>query len=314
MSINARATSGALVSNGATTTGKICMLALDPNSSDGIHIQGNNQIKYIDCWGHTNSTMGTAINAAGNSGSTAVGLGHCAVGGASVTTQYSPAVTTGCQNVPDPFATVSAYSTTASYVPNFALPTVGSTCKSTNLNLKKGTYTLDPGRYCGGISIQAQAKVTLNPGIYIIDNGQFLVQSGSNLSGSNVMFYFTGAASRMTIIGGGVINLKGRSTGSTYAGFLFIAHPNANTDGESNIQGGGIMTLEGVLYMPRQRIEVSGNGHVNGSTNYFAMVAKDFYFRGNGDFFFKKHAGGTNIPDVMPNMPVATERSSILSN
>ena len=297
----------------ATNPGKICLLALDPSSSDGIHIQGDNDIKYLDCWAHTNSKMGTAINANGSQ-ATAVGKGHCAVGGSSVPhNNFSPVVKAGCQAVADPFATVSAYHPTATYTSTFTAPSIPSTCTANNLNLKKGSYTLNPGRYCGGIALQAQAKVTLNPGIYIIDNGTLLVQSGSSMSGSNVLFYFSGTNARMTLIGGGVMNLKGRTAGSTYQGFLFIAHPNANRDGASNIQGGGTMNLEGVLYMPRQRIEVSGNGHVNGSTQYFGMIAKDFYFRGNGEFFLKKHGGSANVPDIMPDMPADMTRSPYLN-
>ena len=69
-------------------------------------------------------------------------------------------------------------------------------------------------------------------------------------------------------------------------------------------QGGGTMNLEGMLYMPTQRIEVSGNGNVNGSSPYFAMVAKDFYFRGNGTFKMSKSTGGASAADIVPNLPV----------
>jgi Flp pilus assembly protein TadG len=284
---------------------KVCLLALDPNSADGIHVQGTNDVNYTGCWGHTNSTQATAINGTGNAA--VVGTGHCAVGGASVSgNNYSPVATTGCATIPDPFATVGAYDLTASYVPAFTPPAIATTCKSQNLSMKKGTYTLDPGRYCGGINMQAQANVTLNPGVYIIDNGLLNVQSGSSISGTNVVLYFSGANARMTIIGGGTVNLKGRNSGSSYEGFLAIAHPDAYRGLASNIQGGGTFNLEGMLYMPTQRIEVSGNGNVNGSSPYFAMVAKDFYFRGNGTFNLKKYAGNTALPDKTPELPAAT--------
>lgn len=314
MTITAASTAGARVIQTTTTPGKVCMLALDPTSADGIHIQGDNDIKYIDCWAHTNSAMGTAINADGSQAS-AVGLGHCAVGGSSVPhNNFSPAVLTNCKTVADPFAEVGAYDTLRTYKANFTLPSVSDSCTATNLNLKKGTFTLNPGRYCGGISIQAQATVTFNPGIYIIENGEFLVQSGSNVTANNVLFYLPPGTAKFTVIGGGTVNMTGRTTGSSYAGFLIIAHPNANRDGESNIQGGGTMKLQGVIYAPRQTIEVSGNGHVNGTSNYFAMVAKNFYFRGNGEFHFKKHNGSTTVPDIMPMMPFETRRESYVSN
>ena len=150
------------------------------------------------------------------------------------------------------------------------------------------------------MSLQAQAKVTLSPGIYIIDNGELNVQSGANLTGSNVLFYFTGASAHMTLIGGGTVTLKGRAQSSSYASFLFIADANAWQGNASNIQGGGSLTLEGVLYMPTQTILVSGNGDVNGTSTYFAMVAKDFNFKGNGTFNLIPASSSTSLKDIMP--------------
>ncbi len=301
---------GDVVSNDAP--GKICLLALDPQSDDGIHLQGGNEVKYPDCWAHTNSTKSTAINAVGDRAK-AEGAGHCAVGGYTQTHDtFSPRPTAGCREVKDPFANVGAYGN-QTYSPTFTPPTLAVTCKASNLNLKKGAFTLDPGRYCGGINVQAGARVTFNPGIYYIDNGEFNVQSGASATGSNVMFYLAGPASRMQLIGGGTVDLKGRSKSASYQGFLVIQHPDANRGGESNIQGGGTFKIQGVVYMPTQRIEVSGNGDVNNTgIDVFGMVAKDFYFRGNGVFNAKKHSGAGVLPDIMPTMPVNGIRKTVL--
>ena len=282
---------------------KICLLALDPANANGIHIQGNNNVNYTGCWAHTNSTLATAINSNGNS-ATAVGDGHCAVGQYSdPLNDFTPTPQAGCQTVADPFATVSAYATSGTYTPTFTPPTLDSSCKSSNLNLKKGTYTLDPGRYCGGININAQATVTLNPGIYYMDNGTLNVQSGASLSGTNVLFYFKGDSATMTIIGGGTVSLKGRLSTSSYAGFLFIAAPGTSNTQVSNIQGGGTFNMEGLLYMPKQTVYVTGNGDVNGSSKLFGMIAKNFDFRGSGTFKFTKLASGAVVPDILPTEP-----------
>lgn len=296
-----------------STAQKACLLALDPASADGIHIQGSNQIKYTDCWAHTNSTLATAING-NSSSSSAVGLGHCAVGNWSDPhSSYSPKPKAGCAAVADPYANVSAYSAN-SYEAKFTLPTKAATCKANNLNLKKGTFALDPGRYCGGMTIMAGATVTLKPGVYYLDNGILDVKSGASLTGDDVLFYLQGTNSRFEIIGGGNVSLTGRQAGSTYEGFVLIAHPDANPMGESNIQGGGTFKLEGMLYAPKQRIEVSGNGDVNGgAVNFFGMVAKDFYFRGNGVFNLKKHGGGS-LPDIMPMITPVQTRTTVLTN
>ena len=296
-------TASPAVSTSTAATGRICLLGLDPTSTDGIHIQGANVVSYPGCWGYTNSTQDTAINANG-ARATATGVGHCAVGKVSApANNFSPTPTAGCPAVSDPFAKISYYAVSGVYTPTFSKPQISDTCTATNLNMKKGSYALAPGRYCGGFSLQAQATVTLSPGIYIIDNGVLNVQSGSSLSGSNVLFYFSGGGASMTIIGGGTINLKGRSASSSYPSFLFIADT-ANVGGISNIQGGGTLNLEGVLYMPTQTILVSGNGDVNGSSAYFGMVAKNFNFQGNGKFNLTVTNAATTLTNIMPSVSV----------
>lgn len=299
------AKNGYEVSPGSSDLGKACLIALDPSSDVGLHIQGDNDLKFEECWSYVNSTKPTAINANGSQ-ATAVGEGHCAVGGLDIPhNNYSPAPRAQCVPIADPFATVSAYDPAQAYQSTFTAPSVPSGCKSDKLNLKKGTFTLEPGRYCGGINLQAQAKVTLQPGIYFIDNGTLNVQSGSTLQGENVLIYLTGANAKIQLIGGGTVNLKGRQTGSSYTSFLVIQHPNANRNGISNIQGGGSFNLEGVVYMPTQQIEVAGNGDINGNTRYFGMIAKDFYFRGNGKFYLKTKDGvfPTAYSEIMPDVP-----------
>ena len=283
-----------------TANDRVCLLALDPNAVNGFKSQGTPQVDYTGCWAHTNSTTATAVDGGGSA--VVTGDGTSAVGGvtAAANAVYTPAPSDGAAAVADPFAIVGAYAGSAGYQPKFTPPTVPSTCKASNLNLKKGTFTLQPGRYCGGINLQAQANVTFEPGVYIVDNGIFNTQSGSSVRGSNVLFYFRGANARMTIIGGGTVDLKGRQFGSSYEGFLMIAHPDAWRNGTSNIQGGGSFHMEGMVYMPTQNMLITGNGDSNASSQFFAIVAKSFEFRGNGIFRYKPHDSGSNMPDIMP--------------
>ncbi len=293
-----------------TSNGKACILALDPSATIGIQAQGTPTVNYIGCKAHTNSTSATAISGSGSGA--VVGAGHTAVGGIS-TDVFSPTPTGGANAVADPFATVGAYAAApAIYTPTFTPPTVDSSvaCKQTNLNLKKGTFTLEPGRYCGGMTIMAGATVTLEPGVYIVDNGSFTVQSGASVSGSNVMFYYYGAAARMSVIGGagGTVSLSGRTTGNSYAGFLMIQHPDASRGDDSNIQGGGDFKAQGMMYFPTQRLLVTGDGSAtqNSNSQFFAMVAKSFRFQGNGVFNLKNYDAASNMPDLLPDLTVTT--------
>ena len=92
-------------------------------------------------------------------------------------------------------------------------------------------------------------------------------------------------------------------TSSSYAGFLFIAAPSSSSTQVTNIQGGGTMNMEGMLYMPKQTVYVTGNGAVNASTKLFGMVAKNFDFQGNGTFKFSTLTSGATVPDILPTEP-----------
>lgn len=313
---------------------KVCILALDPgNDVKGIAAQGTPTINYANCWAHTNSTMvgGSPSSGAiqGGGSGTVTGAGHGAVGGLStnVVGVYSPAAVGNQAVIADPFATNAggAYATSGTYTTSFTAPAIPSSCTGgTGLKLQKGTFTIYPGKYCNNLSIMAGATVNMMPGDYIIENGAFDVQSGATLTGNGVTLYFNQTNfshnkydTYFQVIGGGTVNLVARSTGWTTAensrkGFLIIMHPNANKDGTSRIQGGGILKMEGMVYAPRQNIKITGNGDTqaasNANSDMFALVAKSFEFDGNGVFNLKKKGATTSLPDIVP-----TKQTTVLS-
>jgi hypothetical protein len=64
-----------------------------------------------------------------------------------------------------------------------------SSCTYNNLGtISGGSYTVSPGTYCGGITIN-NATITFSAGLYIIADG--LTTNGSTLIGSGVTLYFT---------------------------------------------------------------------------------------------------------------------------
>ncbi|MEZ5923673.1 MAG: pilus assembly protein TadG-related protein [Hyphomicrobiaceae bacterium] len=290
--------------------GKVCMLALDPDATYGITAQGSKEIDLGNCWAFVNSDSSTSVHEVGNSYSFESG-GVCTVGLDDVTHgNFDPAPRESCADpMADPFASTSAYPNASAWVPKTAMPTVPAACTNNGLNLKKGTYALSPGHYCGGIKLQAQAKVTFNPGIYVIDNGKLQTSSGSQLTGSNVVFYLydsnTGDNNypMLDIGSGSTVNLVGRHSGSSYQGFLVMQNA-AHGEGQTSIvQGGGTFNMEGVLYLPTQKLELGGNGDMNGSSHYFMAVAKEYELRGSGHLHVKDHDGFSPLPNLTPDLP-----------
>jgi hypothetical protein len=296
------------------TWGNICLLALDPDTSVGIDVQGSKTAELGTCWAYSNSDSDFSVDSTGNSYTFNSG-GVCAAAlldaEAIDHNNFNPSVREGCDQIDDPFANVGAYPSAASWDPTFTLPTVSNTtCTANGLSLKKGTYTLNPGQYCGGLEAKAQAKVTFNPGVYIVTDGAFKAWSGAQLTGTNVLFYLYDRSSAANtsspifeIQGGATVSLTGRHAGSSYEGYLLIQNALAATGSTSTIQGGGTFNMEGVLYLPTQKLEMGGNGSMNGSSHYFMAVAKSFYIYGSGTLTVKDHDGSSPLPDITPEMP-----------
>lgn len=270
------------VDNGAVT----CLLALNPTVDQGLHLQGINKLSDQNCWAWVNSTSGSSIYATG--AATATAQGFCTAGGVVGADHFLPAPYTGCDPIADPFAAKFA---------GYSPP--GGPCLATNLVLKSGTYSLQPGTYCGGLSLKPHATVTFQPGLYVIKDGPLVFQGQSTASGTGVSFYFTGSNTSLQLLGGGNASLRAPASGDL-ASFLFIQDPASNPSTSTVIQGGGSVTLEGVLYAPTWVVNIGGNGQVNQNAPYWAMVADSFRMEGNGTLNIRSNASAIGLPSIMP--------------
>lgn len=287
LTIVARALASSKASNGASA----CMVALSPTSSDALHIQGVNQLQADGCWAWVNSSSSLSMNGIGTSMATSAGF--CTAGGISGADHFSPAPLSGCDTMADPFA-------------GLALP-APEACTATNLNLSNGNFTLNPGTYCGGMVLRPRANVTFNPGLYIIKDGPLRVQGQAIAMGDGVVFVFTGPGAILQVLGGGSVNFRAPAADAAgvgdLQGFVFVQDKATTTAGATTtIQGGGSVTIEGLVYMPTYRVDIAGNGDINQNSRYFAMVADNFYLRGNGKLTLKVDAAAANLPDRMPKI------------
>jgi Flp pilus assembly protein TadG len=272
--------------------GVACLLALNPTSNDGLHLQGINKLSEQNCWAWVNSTSSSAINAVG--ASTGMAQGFCSAGGVVGAEHFAPAPFTQCDPLQDPFA-------------NMRAPASGG-CVAKNLELKNGDYTLNPGTYCGGLMLKPQASVTFSPGLYIIKDGVFEVQGQASATGNGVVFVFAGSGSQLIVRGGGNIDFTappaGASSVGDLAGFLFFQDQFATDWGVTTIiQGGGSVKMQGILYMPTWRVDIGGNGDINQTTKHWAMIADSFYMEGNGKLYIRVDPAGSGQPDILPKIP-----------
>jgi hypothetical protein len=238
-------------------------------SACGINVNG--AISYTGS-GHINTG---SINANGNI--TDTGSGNITASGSILyngtyhntgSGHVSPAPTTGATAVTDPFASLPS-------------PSVGG-CNHTNYSYTGSTNTtVNPGVYCGGMSITGSGNVTFTTGTYIMQGGGFNYTGSGNLSGTNVMFYNTGnvtyTVSPVKITGSGNINFSAPNSGS-YQGILFYQDRSVTYASANSITGSGNVS-SGTFYFPTTELDYTGSGNAA----YQALVASVVKITGSGN-------------------------------
>jgi hypothetical protein len=252
---------------------RVCVIGLDDSA----------KISAEDCSVHANSRHPTAIRS--EQGATIVSLRTCTAGGfKGGSANFRPAVpVTDCPKTPDPLA-------------GRPPPQVGP-CKHTNLVVPAGLRTLQPGTYCGGLTLKPGAIVWLNPGVYVIKDGPLhigpplLSVSVAGLAtvsilpavmkGSHVGFYFTGnvpaekdgSISAMRLMKESVVELTAPKDGPM-AGLLLNEDRNAPVNRRYEVVSDSARRLVGTIYLPRGIFSVSANQSVADKSEYTAVVTR----------------------------------------
>jgi hypothetical protein len=239
-----------------------CILALNRSVEKALLLTGGAQYVAEGCVLHSNSSSSVSLlvdnNAAVKAG------GYCAAGKASTPPNLAPPARSYCEPMLDPFR-------------NLAAPAAGS-CVATNLEVTpKQTVTLNPGTYCGGLTIKGTA--TLQPGVYVL-SGALTVASQASITGAGVMFYLTGATAGFTIQAGATIALSAPTAGD-YAGILLFQDRLANPGFTNTFAGDSATKISGSIYTPTQKVRVAGSSGVSQDVPFLPIVADQIEITGN---------------------------------
>lgn len=272
----ARAVSGQVSIFGA------CIYALDPAAQNSLVVTGNASVT-SGCGVWVNSSNSKAVQVTGNACLTAQSGNINIVGSDSGSNScVSPAAVTTL-SFTDPLASIPAPSWSGCDTVNFSATT------------DMTATPLNPGVYCGGITLSGNGKVKLNPGTYVLNGGGLNVSSSNvSLTGTGVMFYNTGDATHafqpISVSGGATISLSAPTSG-TYNNMLFFedrAFGSASTNntfaGSSNIQ------VSGALYFRNSQLTYSGGSSTNNKS--VGIVADKVAF--SGDAFIKDGINGAS--------------------
>ncbi len=227
-----------------------CILALDKSASGAVTFTGSSSATLESCNVHSNSTANDAVTVIGSG----VVSTPCisAVGEVSYTSGLTMDTCVApieyADAVDDPFAGVPD-------------PSTSDPCEPTNTFAgPPGTaYTIDAGRYCGGLSIKR--NVTMNPGVYVVDGGSFTIESSGEVFGAGITLYLTNGAT-VSIAGTADVDISAPTTGD-YAGVLFFvdrSEPNAT----HIFNGASGSRLDGAIYAASGHVVVAGTSTVGG--------------------------------------------------
>lgn len=205
---------------------------------------------------------------------------------------YSTTPVTDSPASPDPLAGVPA-------------PSVPSGCTYNTLTVSGGAPALSPGVYCGGLHITNAATVTLLPGVYVIKDGSFIIDSGSTISGTGVGFYLTATppASGSTIpniyFGSDThISLVAPTTGAM-AGMLFFEDRALPAGALHAILSNDARNLLGTIYLSRGFLGVAAGQPVADKSAYTIIVANAILLYGGPELVLNTNYSATTVP--VPN-------------
>jgi hypothetical protein len=256
----------------------ICVLALNRTSPKSVEVYGNAELDIDLCALQTNSSSGQGLRVYGNQ--SAISATQVGVTGNYTGSNFTPAPITGTEPVDDPYS-------------NLPVPEPGP-CIDAAAKLSKATATLDPGTYCGGLEIKAGAHVTLNPGIYVMLDGQFKVNSGAEVTGEEVLIALVGKDSYIYLLSNAHVKLTSPHFG-TYKNIQFMSDRDVSkskfNEEWTTILSGARLEYDGVAYLPEQNFWVSGTGQqavIVASSPSMIMVADKIWVQGNAKVEVKR--------------------------
>jgi Flp pilus assembly protein TadG len=162
-----------------------------------------------------------------------------------------------------------------------------------------GTVTLNPGRYCSGLTVTGNKNVTLRSGTYVVSASGINFNGTGTISGNGVTLYVRAAGGVVAInnipAGSQTLLLRAPTVGAL-AGILFYQDRGNNQT--ANIDGNGTSRLEGALYFPAARLNLADTGSL---AAYTLAVAKSLSLSGtvNLGSNFSTLPGGSPIKNAV---------------
>lgn len=299
------------VARTASDAGSIgaCIYALNPTASAALEINGTNMNLSTACSAVVESNdpsafkMNSSVQVQMTNGAQVGVVGNWFIsGGAALinSTTGKPESPVNIKSFTDPLASVTAPTP----------QTVTGGVQGTNMSIKSNNTalntSLNPGVYCGGLTVNStNGTLTLNAGTYVLAGGGLSI-TGGTVVGSGVTFYNTtggstwgcsgnGNAQPVTINGGANVTLSATTQANSSSGILFFEDRGIHTNGDT-INGNATSSFDGALYFVNDQLTFAGTNATNG---YLVIVADTIKINGNSNLG-NDYKTLTNIYTIAP--------------
>ena len=260
--------------------GRVCVIGLHESEAGTITLDSNAILTAATCGVYSNSTSADGVSS--NSNAVLTSELTCSAGGYDGKAyNFAPPPVTDCPKIPDPLASRPA-------------PPVGR-CDYKNREVIDKRTNLHPGVYCGGLFIDGNSDVRLNPGVYVIKDGEFRVDSNSKIRGTEVGFYLLGADSVFRFSSNAVVDLSAPVDGPL-AGILFFEDRSAPLGRAHEIFSNYARNLVGTVYLPRGRFVIDADTPVADLSAYTAIIALKVELYSGPNLVLNTDYGLTDVP------------------
>ena len=261
--------------------GVACMIALDSDKK-GIEVKGKAEIDLIGCGAQSNSVDKEALKIDGDVRMTTGGI--CVSGRVKVKgkADITPEPIEYCPPHPDPMV-------------GFLAPEIGA-CTDNEVEYRDQQITLTPNRvFCGGLKIEGKTRVTLQPGLYIIDNGKLEIDDQGVLEGDGVTILLHGEKAEFDIKGEASLRLTAPTSGDL-KGILIAQDEGGNKDNKWDSKESSELT--GVIYLPDGKFTSKIEANITGTDACFVLIANQIKMDGNSKM--EIDLTGTSCRQILP--------------
>ena len=236
------------------------IIVLDPYSKGALTLTGNAEAIVVGAGVVVDSNNAQAAITTGNGDATAPSFDITGVPGISTSGggAFHGTTSSGVPPTPDPLKYLPEPVRTSLPIANGGQPIHLSG------SIPSSGVTLYPGVYNGGIQITSQSTgtVTLQPGLYYMYGGGFILSSKATVVANGVMIYNDPLLSSdvVSLAGGSNVRISPITTG-IYKGITIFQRRSATQT--LDITGSGNMAISGTFYAAHALAKLSGQGDNN---------------------------------------------------